>query len=102
MASVYKIIHPQNPALANQQLITAFFKAKRRPEIRIPSVQQLETWDLEIMTRYIRKTMPSSQTLFLYTLQHKTILLLGIATMGRTRSDLERLQHQESSIQSVT
>ncbi|KAG1374117.1 hypothetical protein G6F61_009607 [Rhizopus arrhizus] len=52
MASVYKIIHPQNPALANQQLITAFFKAKRRLEIRIPSVQQLETWDLDIMTSY--------------------------------------------------
>ncbi|KAG1468015.1 hypothetical protein G6F56_004081 [Rhizopus delemar] len=37
IASVFKVLHPYQPALADQQLIANFFKAKRRIEIRIPS-----------------------------------------------------------------
>ncbi|KAG1441505.1 hypothetical protein G6F56_011451 [Rhizopus delemar] len=43
IASVFKVLHPYQFALANQQLIAKFFKARRRTEICIPPAPQLET-----------------------------------------------------------
>ncbi|KAG1440292.1 hypothetical protein G6F56_011983 [Rhizopus delemar] len=95
ITSVFKVLHPYQPTLADQQLIANFFKAKRRTETRIPSVSQLKTWDLTLINNFIRKTMSESQNLTLTTLQQKTILLVGMATMGRPRSDLGRMQYQD-------
>lgn len=48
------------------------------------------------MTTYIQRTMLDSKNLSLSDLQQKTLLLLlCTATMGRSSSDIARLQHRD-------
>lgn len=47
------------------------------------------------MTTYIQRTMLDSKNMSLSDLQQKTLLLLRMATMGRSSSDIARLQHRE-------
>ncbi|KAG1634730.1 hypothetical protein G6F44_010014 [Rhizopus delemar] len=64
--------------------------------LRVVLLQQLETWDLNLMTTYIQRTMLDSKNLSLSDLQQKTLLLLlCTATMGRSSSDIARLQHRD-------
>ncbi|KAG0742421.1 hypothetical protein G6F16_005407 [Rhizopus arrhizus] len=91
-ASVFSIIHSQKQPTADQPLIEDFFSAKRNSEVKIPSEQQLATWDINILVEYIKKELSPTSGLSLVQLQLKTILLLCIATMWRPRSDIDRLQ----------
>ncbi|KAG1044387.1 hypothetical protein G6F43_011463 [Rhizopus delemar] len=95
IASVFRVLHPEEIPLANQSIIQAFFAAKRRSEIRIPSTPQLETWDIDKMTDFLVSTWANSSSLTLYDLQLKTVALLCLATMARPRSDIGRLQFQD-------
>ncbi|KAG1549878.1 hypothetical protein G6F47_013124 [Rhizopus delemar] len=95
IASVFRVLHPEEIPLANQSIIQAFFVTKRRSEIRIPSTPQLETWDIDKMTDFLVSTWTNSSSLTLYDLQLKTVALLCLATMARPRSDIGRLQFQD-------
>ncbi|KAG1169999.1 hypothetical protein G6F36_011988 [Rhizopus arrhizus] len=77
IASVFRVLHPEEIPLANQSIIQAFFATKRRSEIRIPSTPQLETWDIDKMTDFLVSTWTNS------------------TTMARPRSDIGRLQFQD-------
>ncbi|KAG1038842.1 hypothetical protein G6F43_012627 [Rhizopus delemar] len=98
IASVFTIIHPSEQPIAEQPLIKDFFSAKRRSEVRIPSPQQLFTWDITILLQYIKTQLSPSNNLSLQELQVKTILLLCVATMWRPRSDIGQLQHRDIHI----
>ncbi|KAG1036148.1 hypothetical protein G6F43_013106 [Rhizopus delemar] len=95
IASVYSQLHPNQPPLASQPEITMFFKAKKDTEIRIPTVDKLETWDINILILYIRKELAPSNILPLGQLQLKVILLMCINTMWRPRSDVGRIQWRD-------
>ncbi|KAI8372858.1 uncharacterized protein BYT42DRAFT_500623 [Radiomyces spectabilis] len=70
--SVYKILHPQHLPLAEQSLVIEFFWAKRRSEIRLATMQQIQTWDLDILTLYIKRSLRDNSILSLYDHQQKT------------------------------
>ncbi|KAG1639576.1 hypothetical protein G6F44_007697 [Rhizopus delemar] len=95
IASVFSIIHSQKQPIADQPLIKDFFTAKRNSEVKIPSEQQLATWDVNILVEYIKMELSPTSGLSLVQLQLKTILLLCIATMWRPRSDIGRLQYHD-------
>ncbi|KAG1617817.1 hypothetical protein G6F46_004388 [Rhizopus delemar] len=95
IASVFSIIHSQKQPIAGQPLIKDFFTTKRNSEVKIPSEQQLTTWDVNIFVKYIKKELSPTSGLSLVQLQLKTILLLCIATMWRPRSDIDRLQYHD-------
>ncbi|KAG0799469.1 hypothetical protein G6F22_003195 [Rhizopus arrhizus] len=95
IASVYSQLHPNQPPLASQHEITMFFKAKKDTEVRIPTVDKLETWDINILILYIRKELSPSTVLTLGQLQLKVILLMCINTMWRPRSDMGRIQWRD-------
>ncbi|KAG1224241.1 hypothetical protein G6F35_004141 [Rhizopus arrhizus] len=95
IASVFKYIHADKPPIASNQRIQEFFAAKRRKTFNIPSVQQLEAWDTDLLVTFIRRKWRNNETLSLEDLQQKTIGLLCLATMARPRSDLGRLQYQD-------
>ncbi|KAG1464721.1 hypothetical protein G6F56_005025 [Rhizopus delemar] len=92
IASVYSKLHPNSPPLASHPDIVMFFKAKKDTEIRIPSIDKLETWDFNVLIVYIRKELSPSIKLTLRQLQLKVILLMCINTMWRPRSDVGRIQ----------
>jgi hypothetical protein len=95
IASVYSQLHPNQPHLASQHKIAMFFKAKKDTEVRIPTVDKLETWDINILILYIRKELSPSTVLTLEQLQLKVILLICINTMWRPRSDVGRIQWRD-------
>ncbi|KAG1261902.1 hypothetical protein G6F68_006358 [Rhizopus microsporus] len=99
IASTFKILHPNLPPLASQTKIEEFFKAKRNLEIKLPRPGQLGTWDTDITCQYIKENWSDNSTLSLHTLQLKTVALLCLATMGRPRSDIGRLQYQHVYIE---
>ena len=94
VTSVWKIIHPKEIPIAEQPLIAEFFAAKRKTEIFIPKPEQLMTWDTDLLVQYINQTWPVNSNITLHNLQLKTLILLCLATMGRRRSDLGRLQYK--------
>ncbi|KAG1370358.1 hypothetical protein G6F61_012105 [Rhizopus arrhizus] len=96
LASVFRELYPDEMLLSLQPTIQAFFAAKRRSEVRIPTIQQLETWDTNKMTVFILLSWADSNTLTLTDLQLKTIALLCLATMARPRSDEGRLQFRDT------
>jgi hypothetical protein len=98
IASVFTIIHPPEKPIADQPLIKDFFSAKRRSEVKIPSQQQLFTWDITILLQYIKTKLSPTKDITLQELQVKTILLLCVATMWRPRSDIGQLQHRDINI----
>ncbi|KAG1319903.1 hypothetical protein G6F62_011605 [Rhizopus arrhizus] len=95
IASVYSQLHPNQSSLASQPEITRFFKAKKDTEVRIPTVDKLETWGINILILYIRKELSPSNILTLGQLQLKVILLMCINTMWRPRSDVGRIQWRD-------
>ncbi|CEP07322.1 hypothetical protein, partial, partial [Parasitella parasitica] len=58
----------------------------------------LETWDTNVLTRYIHQNLSPSATLSLYDLQQKVTLLLCLHTMWRPRSDIGRLQFRDTML----
>ncbi|KAG1143259.1 hypothetical protein G6F37_007041 [Rhizopus arrhizus] len=98
IASVFTVIHPSAKPIADQPLIKDFFSAKRRSEVKIPSQQQLFTWDITILLQYIKTRLSPTKDITLQGLQVKTILLLCVATMWRPRSDIGQLQHRDINI----
>lgn len=95
IASVFKYIHADKPALASNRKVLDFFATKRRKTIKIPKPHQLQTWNTDLLINYIRKHWLHNNTLQIETLQQKTIALLCLATMTRPRSDMGRLQHRD-------
>ncbi|KAG1437027.1 hypothetical protein G6F56_013300 [Rhizopus delemar] len=95
IASVWKVLHPLEIPLADQEVIRSFFEAKRKQEVRIPSQEQLMTWDTDILLKNIKKKWLTNGDLDLYELQKKAILLLSLATMARPGSDIGRLQKRD-------
>ncbi|KAG0848661.1 hypothetical protein G6F17_011455 [Rhizopus arrhizus] len=95
IASVFSILYPDKQQIAEQMVIKEFFAAKRKSEVKIPTEQQLVTWDINILVEYVKTQLSPSETLSLEQLQLKTILLLCMATMWRPRSDIGRLQHRD-------
>lgn len=87
IASVLTITYPNHKPIADTREIVDFFKAKRRSEIQLKSPTQLETCDLDVLTRYVKSSLSPSETLSLYDLQQKVVLLLCMHTMWRPRSD---------------
>ncbi|KAG0736779.1 hypothetical protein G6F62_009026 [Rhizopus arrhizus] len=65
-------------------------------EVRIPTMDKLETWDINILILYIRKELSPSTVLTLGQLQLKVILLMCINTMWRPRSDMGRIQWRDA------
>jgi hypothetical protein len=98
IASVFSVIHESEKPIADQQLVKEFFSAKRRSNVQIPTTQQLFTWDLTILLRYVKGQLSPTNNIPLHQLQIKTILLLCMATMWRPRSDIGRLQHRDIHI----
>ncbi|KAG0736015.1 hypothetical protein G6F57_014919 [Rhizopus arrhizus] len=84
--------------LSQQPLITEFLKAKRKLTVKVPEQHEQEIWDIQILIDRV-KTWGENDQLSLQLLQQKTLILLGIATMWRSRSDLGRLQHRDMSFQ---
>lgn len=94
ISSVFKIIHPDQQPLAQQEKIIQFFQAKRHQEIRIPTNTDLRTRDTDILTKYIKTTWANNDSLTLSELQPKTLALLCLTTMARPRSDIGRLEYR--------
>jgi hypothetical protein len=95
VASVFKHIHPDKPAIATSQRIQDFFAAKRRKTVKIPSIQDMETWDTDLLVVYIKKHWLKNEELSLEDLQRKMIGLICLTTMARPRSDIGRLRYQD-------
>jgi hypothetical protein len=91
IASVFSITNHACLPIADQPIIKDFFAAKRNSEVKIPTEQQLYTWDVSILVDYIQAQLTPTKKLTLEQLQLKTILLVSIATMWRPRSDIGRL-----------
>jgi hypothetical protein len=99
IASVFKVLYPEKEPLASQECILEFFRAKKRSEVKIPTKQRLQTWDTNILVAFIKKEWPDNQSLNLYDLQQKTILLLCLTTMARPRSDVGRVQYRDVQLE---
>lgn len=89
---MFRIIHQYKPSISENPLIQDFFKAKKKSEVKLPTLQQMETWDINILINYIHQNFKNNNELPLERLQEKTIILLCVATMWRPRSDLGALQ----------
>ena len=97
ISSVFSVIHKGKPPIADQPVITNFFAAKQRSDIKLPERHQLETWDLDILLTYINERFADEGDLPLERFQHKTILLLCIATMWRPK-----IRHRHTPIEGCT
>ncbi|KAG1135029.1 hypothetical protein G6F37_013169 [Rhizopus arrhizus] len=93
IASVFRIIHPQKPPIASHPLVLHFFEAKRRRETRLPNTSK-EIFDVTLLIDHVL-TWGSNNSLSLYNLQLKTVLLITIATMWRPRSDIGNIQFRD-------
>jgi hypothetical protein len=62
IASVFTIIHPNQQPIAEHPLVKDFFTAKSKSEVRIPTEQQLITWDVEILVEHIKDNSRLLQT----------------------------------------
>ncbi|KAG1061403.1 hypothetical protein G6F60_012224 [Rhizopus arrhizus] len=95
ISSIYKVLYPSQPNLADQKLIADFFRSKRQQTVIIPKQHQLQTWDSDVLTTLILQKYKENEDLNLTDLQQKTLLLLALSTMARPRSDLGRLQNRD-------
>ncbi|KAG1061745.1 hypothetical protein G6F41_012014 [Rhizopus arrhizus] len=97
IASVFKLLHPNHPPIADVDCIKEFFEAKRKSEFIIPTKEKFQTWDLNILTTYIKRTWPAieHETMSLYDLQLKTVLVMCMTTFGRPRSDVGEIRYQD-------
>ncbi|KAG2218918.1 hypothetical protein INT45_008155 [Circinella minor] len=99
IASVFKLIHPNNTPYAEVDCIKEFFEAKRKFEFIIPTKEKFQTWDLDVLTYYTKKKWPATDhnTMSLYYLQIKTILVMCMTTFGRPRSDVGIILYQDET-----
>lgn len=95
LGSVFHELYPEDPRMADHQSLKAFFKAKRKTSVKLPKKHQLETWDIQILIRYLRENFSNNESLTSLQFQMKTILILCIATMWRPRSDIGRIQYRD-------
>jgi hypothetical protein len=51
---VFNVIHPEKLPIAEQPLIKDFFTAKRKSEVKIPSENQISTWDVSHLVQHIK------------------------------------------------
>ncbi|KAG2217341.1 hypothetical protein INT45_009098 [Circinella minor] len=82
IASVWKVLHPSEIPLAKQDIIRSFFEAKRQQEIKIPTQQELMTWDTNVLLKSIKEKWLNMDTLEIYELQKKALMLITLATMA--------------------
>ncbi|KAG0758209.1 hypothetical protein G6F16_010446 [Rhizopus arrhizus] len=99
IASVFKILHPDQVPIANRDCIIEFFKAKKHKEILIPEKHRLQTWDTVLLTVFIKREWPYQKDINLYDLQQKTVILMCLITMDRPRSDVGRLQYRDVQLE---
>ena len=83
------------PPIASSVIIQDFFQAKLKTVVKLPQQAQLETWDLSILTNCIAANFHNNTSLTIDKLQQKTVLLLCIATIWRSRSDIGTLQARD-------
>ncbi|EIE91831.1 hypothetical protein RO3G_16542 [Rhizopus delemar RA 99-880] len=95
VASVFRYPHPDKPPIASNLKIQDFFAAKRRKTVKVPSIVQMETWDTDILVQYIKQNWRVNENLTLEELQLKTMALLCLTTMARSRSDMGRLRKED-------
>ena len=93
IASVYQVVHAQEPSLGNHALVQQFFKARKRTRSKLPNRNQ-EIFDIDLKLVLV-ENWGATKDLPLDKLQKKTLVLLTIATMWRPRSDLGNLQHRD-------
>ncbi|KAI9493018.1 hypothetical protein BDB00DRAFT_872731 [Zychaea mexicana] len=96
LASVYKVMDPMKGDIASDRLMQSFSQAARRKEVRLPNSAD-EIWDVDVLLKLVQSWGPSSK-LSLVKLQHKTLVLLAIASMWRIRSDLGQLQWRDVTV----
>ncbi|KAG1135531.1 hypothetical protein G6F38_012729 [Rhizopus arrhizus] len=94
IASVFRVLHPNETPLAQQEKIVQFFQAKRHQEIKTPTEADLSTWDTDIVVHYAKTNWRNNHQLTLFDLQKKTLIILCLATMARPRSDIGRLMYK--------
>ncbi|ORE22279.1 hypothetical protein BCV71DRAFT_260346 [Rhizopus microsporus] len=95
IASVFRVLCPHMPPIASSVIIQDFFQAKLKTVVKLPQQAQLETWDLSILTNCIAANFHNNTSLTIDKLQQKTVLLLCIATIWRSRSDIGTLQARD-------
>lgn len=97
IASVFKLIHPNKTPIAEVDCIKEFFEAKRKSEFIVPIKEKFQTWDLDILTSYIKRIWPATEheTVPLYYLQLKSVLVMCMVTFGRPRSDVSTILYQD-------
>jgi hypothetical protein len=93
LATVYKVLYPNEQPLASTPSIMAFFQAKRRKQ-PVKTDRREDIWDIKIILDHIRN-WGENQELSIQKLQSKVLVLLCIATFWRPRSDVGRLLHQD-------
>ncbi|KAG1406846.1 hypothetical protein G6F60_002626 [Rhizopus arrhizus] len=94
IASVFRVLHPNETSLAQQEKIVQFFQAKRHQEVKTPTEADLSTWDTDIVVHYAKTNWRNNHQLTLFDLQKKTLIILCLATMARPRSDIGRLMYK--------
>ncbi|CEI87432.1 hypothetical protein RMCBS344292_01846 [Rhizopus microsporus] len=92
--SIFNIIYEDKHYIAEDPQIVLFFQAKRKPEVKIPTIGKQEVCDIQQLITYVRGWGPNAR-LNLAKLQKKTIIWIGITSMMRPRSDLGRLQYRD-------
>jgi hypothetical protein len=81
--------------MVHQPSLKAVFRIRKKTIISLPKKHQLETWDIQILIRYLREGFRENDPLTSFQLQIKTIIILCIATMWRPRSDIGRIQYRD-------
>ncbi|KAG1041813.1 hypothetical protein G6F43_012032 [Rhizopus delemar] len=93
IASVFRIIHPEKPAIASNLILQQYFQARKRNHYKLPNNNQ-EIYDVQPMIDLIL-TWGETDDLLLDVLQKKAILLTTIISMWRPRSDIGKLQYRD-------
>ncbi|KAG1446339.1 hypothetical protein G6F46_011942 [Rhizopus delemar] len=92
-ASVFRIIHPEKPAIASNLILQQYFQARKHNHYKLPNNNQ-EIYDVQPMIDLIL-TWDETDDLLLDVLQKKAILLTTIISMWRPRSDIGKLQYRD-------
>ncbi|KAG0980756.1 hypothetical protein G6F29_007590 [Rhizopus arrhizus] len=95
IASVFNVVYPSKPSIGQHHLIQDFFTAHKKQRVQIPTREEIEIWDLDILLKFIKAKYAHNDRLTIMELQYKTVLLLSIFTMWRPKSDISRLQHRD-------
>ena len=86
IVSVFRVLHSDKSPLAPHERVQQFFQAKKRIDPKLPNYIK-EMYSLIPIIDMIRSWRPT-KGLRLKKLQEKTVLLLAMVIMWRSRSDL--------------